>query len=934
MPADPAGSGSTGRAVPEHPDARRLAVDPTRNVVLEASAGTGKTSVLVARYLNLLGAGVDPANILAITFTRKAAVEMRERILGQLRRATETSDDARRQWAALRDRLGDVAITTIDAFCLSLLREFPLEADLDPGFGIADETEAPRLMAQALDRAQRVFGGLVPKDEGVALLLAGIGTVNLRAGLVRLLQRRLVAPAALQRFLTLGRSDVTLEGSAGDAVDRLRGLLDSVPGGLDEFLADGPTGHPRFRMLADDLRRFETGHDLGAAGTRSVLDRLAEHLLTRAGTPRRRLGYARSEHPSAAARARHLEGVRHLAPRFAEIATAYRRGVSAILARAVWRVYRIAEREYRRTLRSHAVLDFADVQRRALGLLRQMDEFAQSRYRLESRYHHVLVDEFQDTSRAQWELVSLLVQSWGEGVGLVQDAPLPPSIFVVGDRKQSIYRFRDADVSLFGAAAEDIARLRPAQPVRMTISRSFRAEPDLLRFVNDFCGSIEQAPARADRFRFDASDRFPLERVEDGPPDAASGGPRLGLAVADGEAGCAVAVAAEIDRLLAGATVRDPRTGERRTARPDDVAILFRSRASHQEYERALAARGVPAYVYKGLGFFGADEILDLRALLRFLADPTSDLWAAALLRSGFIRLSDAALRWLAPAIAEALTDRAAPASNDRLSASDRCQLDLARTGVARWLALVDRIPPAELIDRILVESAYAFETRGRRARQAGENLKKMRSLVRRIQNRGYVTLARLADHVERLSAGDESNAAIDAAGAVHLMTMHAAKGLEFPIVFVVGLSRGVGGVPPPIQVVPDRGDGLPEVAIGGSVVDVDDEERARELEETKRLLYVALTRARDALYLGILRVGGRVAVAHGSVAEVLPQSFVDWLVAAPPAGVVEWTAAQGSGHRFRVCEELEPLGADAVAGEPSVLDGPASDDDFGPWPG
>ena len=123
--------------------ARAFAVDPANNVVLEASAGTGKTTVLVSRYVNLLRAGVDPSNILAITFTRQAAAEMRERIIRQLRRSAGGPPADRDRWRGLRDRLGDIAISTIDAFCLSLLREFPLEADLDPGFGMTDETEAP-----------------------------------------------------------------------------------------------------------------------------------------------------------------------------------------------------------------------------------------------------------------------------------------------------------------------------------------------------------------------------------------------------------------------------------------------------------------------------------------------------------------------------------------------------------------------------------------------------------------------------------------------------------------------------------------------------------------------------------------------------------------------------------------------------------------------
>ena len=120
---------------------------------------------------------------------------------------------------------------------------------------------------------------------------------------------------------------------------------------------------------------------------------------------------------------------------------------------------------------------------RAVALLREMGEFAQSRYRLEARYRHVLVDEFQDTSRAQWELVSLLVRSWSEGFGASADA-LPPSIFVVGDRKQSIYGFRDADVSVLDDAADFIEGLRPDGGPRQAISVSFRAVPQLLAFVN------------------------------------------------------------------------------------------------------------------------------------------------------------------------------------------------------------------------------------------------------------------------------------------------------------------------------------------------------------------------------------------------------------------------------------------------------------------
>ena len=161
---------------------RERAVDPRFNVALEASAGTGKTRVLVDRYVNLLRAGVDPSEILALTFTRKAAAEMRERIITTLRLAGTRGEFSPGRWRELRDRTADVAISTIDAFCLSLLREFPLEADLDPGFQMADETEVPRLVDEALDRTLRTCRSVAREDEHVALVFAQLGDRRARAG--------------------------------------------------------------------------------------------------------------------------------------------------------------------------------------------------------------------------------------------------------------------------------------------------------------------------------------------------------------------------------------------------------------------------------------------------------------------------------------------------------------------------------------------------------------------------------------------------------------------------------------------------------------------------------------------------------------------------------------------------------------------------------
>ena len=407
-------------------------------------------------------AGVEPRNILAITFTRKAAAEMRDRILTNLRRAADEGSFDAARWRALRDHLPDVAISTIDAFCLSLLREFPLEADLDPGFGMADETEALRLVDEAVDRTMRICRATALKDPSVALVLARLGDWQLRAGLRSLIDRRLVAADVLARAMRPIPESLTPVGTAHLLIERLQATLSST--GVDAFIRSGPLHHPKFRLLAADLRRLvhsvPPDNEAAFRMARLLVDGLRDYFLTREGVPRKRLAYPKGDFPDERARRAHLELVTSLAPRIADDLGAFRRDVNAVLTRGVWHVFAIARKEYRRTLDQHAVVDFPEALARALDLLGAMGEFTESRFVLESRYHHLLVDEFQDTSDAQWRLVWQLVKSWREGRGVADDLPLEPTIFVVGDRKQSIYGFRDADVGVLMRAAGYVSELR------------------------------------------------------------------------------------------------------------------------------------------------------------------------------------------------------------------------------------------------------------------------------------------------------------------------------------------------------------------------------------------------------------------------------------------------------------------------------------------
>ena len=309
----------------------------------------------------------------------------------------------------------------------------------------------------------------------------------------------------------------------------------------------------------------------------------------------------------------------------------------------------------------------------------------------------------------------------------------------------------------------------------------------------------------------------------------------------------------------------------------------------------------MPSYVYKGLGFFDADEIKDVSALLgssrnrRPTCEPRLSFDRGS---SGCpTRRSSSSPRGCRPR--SSITTAAARCARRRRSRDARL---LPGGHISRWLSLVDLIPPAELFELVLAESAYAFELAGLAARAgAREPEEDAQSRPPHSEPRLRDALGRFADYLDALTAGDEPNAVVDALDAVNLMTVHAAKGLEFPIVFVVNLAKGSGGPRQPIRVSAAGEDEPASVSIGAFDSETDDDERSRELEESKRLLYVALTRARDRLYVASTLRGGLMRPGRGSLGEVLPSSAL-WLFERA-AGAAEDTIAWGDRpFVLRVC--------------------------------
>ena len=812
--------------------ARELASDPTLNIALEASAGTGKTRVLVDRYLHLVEEGASPRHILAITFTRKAAGEMRSRVIDELRARPEL-------WKDVRSRLFEIRITTIDAFCLGLLREFPLEAGLDPDLALIDEVDSDGLLTESIED---VLGDARRgSDIDARFLIARFGEGALRRGMRDFLTSRLLKAELLERYVkrvvpggihltrSLRRLSKTLAAAFRD------------PEGLEKFIETAPPNI--VRGVAFALRRAIDPETIAPAD----VEEIASYFLTQSKEPRRRLPARcrKEDFDNVAAFEKHRDSVLGLAPLVARAYKQWLREKDFYAIRELFRLYEKAEQRFSELKRARAGLDFSDILIRAVELLENRGEFAQSRFRLESRYHHLLIDEFQDTNEVQWRLVQALIESWGEGQGLVQEVILAeqaqgdgsgrvrePSLFIVGDRKQSIYGWRDARVEVMEKAARRLLKIRGGGGQRLTLRTSFRASGALLSFLNDVFDELPKVRSDLDwSFQYREGDHFPIADKDDALRP-------VGVAVGADLPEVAAAVADEVVRVL---------TEEGR--RPKDVAILFRSRSSYRIYEQALVERGVPAYVYRGLGFFDSAEMRDIEALVRYLAEPASELRAAELARSRFVGISDAGLvriatgrkRFIAQWLSGENTRQGLPLERDDADAVRR-----ARERVPEWLEWVDRIPPADLLERILKNTDYAASFVD--DEQSWENLKKVLGIVRRAQNRGYLTLSRLADYLASARTDEESPAVLEAVDAVNLMTVHAAKGLEFDTVFLVNMhqrTRKDTSLPRILE--------LPDGRVEVSAIvnlETDDHLPNRVEEEEKRLLYVALTRARRNLVL------------------------------------------------------------------------------------
>ncbi len=867
--------------VPAHDPLRAL--DPACSVVVEACAGSGKTWTLVSRLIRLLLDGVPPGQILAITYTRKAAREIEERLLHWLGELAVADDAWVGEFLALRGAARSDAqiararglletvirarpgltINTFHGWFSSLLGAAPLSAGLG-GMQLAERTA--RLRDQAwgglMRRAGRDEDGELAQSLRWLLNQTGLG--GTRALASALIDRR--AEWEAWQAACGGDLDAVLAHLAqcfgADGADPLVTLFEdaALRAALAEFarlLGQGTDAQQRRAVTLEQA--------LGLADAAGFHAALRAELLTKAGLPTAFKPGKSMEKIGAAERTQQL--FEACVERLLRCAGEVEDRAACVLNSHALRAAVAMLDAYDQVKRAAGTLDFGDLEWHAARLLAdpQTGPFVQAR--LDARYTHLLLDEFQDTNPLQWQVL----MHWLDAYAPDQ---VQPRVFVVGDPKQSIYRFRRADPRIFAHARTAFAERFGAIDLRRNETR--RSSPAVVSVVNALFGAHPVFEGFA-----------PHTTAQHGLPGAVTVLPPFGH---DSEAASDSAAPAEAEvrdplgtprpaaedsrrrreadamcarlRAMAGRqTVRDPHTGRPRAAHYGDMMILLRRRTGLAVYEAALRAYGIPYFGASRGRLLDTLEASDLQALLRFLSAPADALSLAHVLRSPLFAFSDAQLL--------RLTGDGGTLWGALRHASDDPGCTRAAALLSGWLAASVRLPVHDLLDRVFHQgellARYAATVDAMAWPGVRANLEAFIELALRVDSGRYPSLPRFLDELSRLR--DEDDEAPDegliqgedpARGRVRVLTVHAAKGLEAPIVWLADaiarpradsgprvLLAWPPGAPAPAHLsLLHRKDSL------GSVRQpfIEAEARAAAREDAN-LLYVAVTRARQFLF-------------------------------------------------------------------------------------
>ena len=856
-PASALEFGKAANNKPVDQEERDRALDPEISCIVQAPAGAGKTTLLVQRFATLLAQVERPEQILAITFTRKAAAEMRQRVLkllrgtGQLKgKDAELSQAIRRQdrkqgWG-LALNPSRLKMQTIDSFARSLAGALPLGAgpegratpaeDAGPLYDSAVE----RLFERLRDDVASSSASLAP-DIGRFLMLVDNDAAKARRLIVEMLARRDQWLAPVQELLNAHLEDPESVASALNA--NIRKLTDAVIQGLRgtlgreleaeiqwlvQFAADygGPQG--TFWPTAKTL-----------CMTSAKKAEFRKKLTKREGFP----ATLRTEKERALAAIAKLRDL-GLRERFAALGNLPEGGLDDQQVQdlvAICATLALAVLDLNQAMRAEGRTDFTQLNIAARQALQQDSAPTELALALDYRIRHILIDEFQDTSITQFDLLSLLIEGWTGRDGA--------SIFAVGDPMQSIYRFRDADVGLFQRAKDAGINALRLQPLQLTVN--FRSAPVLVDWFNQtfapIMGALGDAESGAVRHHKSIAHQ-PAELRVAGADDQ-SANRREQVETTD-PAPTKGAPAAKV-RLFAkaGATAEASREAEAlaeeiqalRQAEPNSsIALLVRSRSHLPDLLETLRRHGIPWQATDIDPLTERPAVMDLLSLANALTDSTNRLAWLSLLRTPWVGLDLPDLEKAAE-----LPEFNVPALHglaERLERGSARRLARLTSGLARWLPRLYEEAPRTVLEAVWLECggpfAYAEPT-------ALEQAQRFFDLVDQLGADG-LDAAQLQLRTEQLFASDSAPAQLQ------ILTIHKAKGLEFDHVLLPCLERGVRPPSQPILHWRRRHEGLLIAAkeSGGLYKWLHEEDLIRERHERQRLFYVACTRAKRSLLL------------------------------------------------------------------------------------
>ncbi|MDQ7250543.1 UvrD-helicase domain-containing protein [Dongia sedimenti] len=831
---------------------RRALTALSETLLVEAAAGTGKTALMAGRCALLLASGIKPGAIAAITFTELAAGELALRIRQMVEALLSGKippelhpalpdglhADQRTKLQAAHARLDELTATTIHGFCQSIIRAYAVEADLDPGAAVMDGAQADAMFEGAFTRWLR--GRLAQDAEaaGAVGVLAGDDPLKVVDTLRELARLRRSHPTARPPSVDLSyRPDLEFR----DAVEAF------------ERWAAGQPGEPKTQDLLEEMRDLAGffGDTLAQPCSFAVLWRLASPRRTRF-MKGKGLGW-RSYNLKAAWK--QVAGAED-GPALFEAASSYYEACRTAFAALMGEIggALIADlsveldellADYAGRKRAAAALDFDDLLLRARALVRGHEEV---RLSLGHRYRHIFVDEFQDTDPVQAEIIFAITTDtfpprWTDAV------PRPGALFLVGDPKQAIYRFRGAHVAAYQAVREAFLARDPSSIIQVTAN--FRSEEGILEHVNS-CFQLPLAAAGQPGYVPLAPTLEPRDGLV---PCVAKITVDVRTLSARQQRDTEAEAVALLCRRLVGAVDVRRRDGKRTLLRPGDIALLAPTGSELWRYERALEAEGLAVASQAGKALMRRQETQDLLALLRTLADPSDTLAFGAFLRGPMVGLTEARLLAVTaqlppaadgrPTMFTMLTDPCQVADAEARQVLEMLQVLRRRTASATPAALL-----AEAIERLNLRVVLALRT-GDRSGRAIANLDALITLARPYGVRGLSAF--VADLTADWQAGrgltegriDESEE------AVSLVTIHSAKGLEWPVVIPVNTGTQLRA---PEQFVHRQSDDTLHWVLGGlpppHLADAQAEEASEAARERERLWYVACTRARDLLIL------------------------------------------------------------------------------------